>query len=298
MCDYGAGHNVTAKEAIGALKSALRNWPVKVRCLLLGACGSILDKQEVEQEVLTGILEYLRGTDIESFVFETHYTTVSDRTLKHLKSILPGKQICVEMGFESSNADVLKKSLNKYMDLDQLEQTMDRIRAFGMKPILNVFLGAPGLSPAAQLEDAVNSINWAFEHGAWETVIFPANIKPGTKLWELFASGAYKPVSHWLLIELLSRLTEEQLGRTAVSWYGDRQAKGIDLDIIPPQACEACIPVLMEFYDLFMKDFNPVYRANLLKMLREKGICRCGRKLRRKLYKETADNANGYNTAK
>lgn len=283
MCDYGAGDNVTETEAVEILDHVLRGRPVPSR-LLLGTCGSILDGSEMSRTVLMKILQYLQNTDIEYIIFETHYTTVSRGILYELKNMLPGKTVAIEMGFESSNPNVLKHSLHKVMDLGQLKQVMHGIADVQMEIILNVFLGAPGLSVKEQLEDALEAVNWAYGHGAHEVVIFPANIKPGTKLWELYQTGKYERVSHWLLIKLLGKLTEEQLGRTAVSWYGDRQDAGNDLDILPPEACDQCRPVLMEFYRRFMNDFDASSRAALLKEVKSQVSCSCQGSVDEKLY--------------
>lgn len=274
MCDYGAGENVAEAEAVHILNRVLDGRPAPRR-LLLGTCGSILDESEMSREVLTGILRHLQHTQIEYIIFETHYTTVSREILLFLQQMLPGKTVAIEMGFESANPYVLENCFHKVMDLKQLERVMNEIADLQMGIILNVFLGAPGLSEREQLDDALGAVDWAYTHGAHEVVIFPANIKPGTKLWELYQTGKYKQVSHWLLIELLDRLTEEQLELTAISWYGDRQEAGIDLDIIPPGACDRCRPVLMEFYRLFMDDFTGANRTALLKKLRQQKVCGC-----------------------
>lgn len=284
MCDYGAGRNITAEEAVKALDSAIKQWPVPVHRLLLGTCGSILDESEMGQETLSEILAYLCNTDIDYIIFETHFSTVTDKILAYLKRTLPGKKIAIEMGFESADPVVLEKSLKKNMNLEQLKYIICKIRDFGMDVILNVFLGAPGLSTKEQLQDALNSVNWACTSGVQEVVIFPANIKPGTKLWKMYADGEYEPISHWLLIEVLDSLSEDQLGVTAISWYGDRQDQGIDTDIVPPAACELCRPELMDFYRKFMSNFTASYRKDLIKKLKRDVVCECGMKLRRELY--------------
>lgn len=289
MCDYGAGRNITAEEAIESLDRTLKQWPVPARRLLLGTCGSILDEAEMDRKTLGQILTYLCTTDIDYFIFETHYSTVSDSVLTFLKRMLPGKKIAVEMGFESADPGVLKYSLKKNMNLEQLKHSVGKMKEYGIDVILNVFLGAPGLSAKEQLRDALNSVNWAYACGACEVVIFPANIKPGTRLWEMYHTGEYKRISHWLLVELLDRLPDEQLGAAAISWYGDRQESGIDMDIIPPEACDECRPLLMKFYQEFMRDFSAFYRRILIKELKEAAACECSMRLQEELYGGTQD---------
>lgn len=283
MCDYGAGNMINEEQSIGALEKALNNRVDPVTNLLIGTCGSIFDEDELQPNVLKAILEYLKHKDINRIIFETHYSTVTASILAQLTNMLPNKHIAIELGFESSNQAVLDKCLKKKINLEQLKETIKLIKSHGMEVILDVFLGAPYLTTKEQLYDSINSVEWAYKNGADEIVIFPANIKPGTILWDNYKKGLYQPVSHWLLIELLSRLKDEELGIAAVSWFGDRQAAGVDTDIIPPEACTECTPKLLNFYSNFMKSFNFKYRKDLLVNLVNQSTCSCRKTLLRKL---------------
>lgn len=225
------------------------------------------------------ILGYLRVKPIDRIILETHYLTVSDEVLDFIVKQLSGKRIAIEMGLESGNQMVLDNILQKKIDLVDLSKVMQKIKSYGIDIILNVFLGIPGFTPKQQVEDAKMAIQWAYAHGADEVVIFPANIKPGTRLWKLYEQGFYQPISHWMLIELLNNLDDQQLNTVGVSWYGDRQAAGIDTDIISPVACNVCHLQLMDFYQAFMSSYDCVVRKELLKNLRNNVKCGCYDKL-------------------
>lgn len=275
MCDYGQGHNLTGAEVQEILEQVVEHWPNKISRMLLGSCGSIFDPLEMDDNVFKQLLEKLAQVNIDTILFETHYATVDLERLKLIKLILPGKNILIEMGLESSNDWVLRHSLNKYMDLRELTKKIDLIHTMGMNVILNVFLGAPLLTSEQQLDDSLQTIRWAFANGADEIVVFPSNIKPGTKLWQLYNDHAYTAPSHWLLLKLLSKLPNEQLERTSVSWYGDRQEIGVDTDILPPRDCPACHAKLMQFYWDYMKNNSGAYRRALLEGLYTQVHCPC-----------------------
>ena len=289
MCDYGVGDRLTTSSAINALRSAMAEWRSPIRILLLGTCGSIFDENEMLPETLFSLIKEIATTDIENIIFETHYSTVKPELLKIIRETLPDKRISIEMGFESSNSDVLKNSLNKYMNLGDLKATVRLIKSYGMSVILNVFLGAPGLSEAEQLEDTLNSLRWAYDNGADEAVIFPTNIKPNTPLWNLYQKGKYTAISSWLLVELLSRFTDEELAKTSISWFGDRQYSGVDTDIIPPETCPACADALMEFYSKFMDDFDAEMRRSLLRRICAYDKCDCPLRLKQRLMEGDAE---------
>ena len=219
MCDYGCGSEITAEQALNALESIFQQHTEHVSNMLLGTCGSILDENEISRIVLMTILGYLRVKPIDRIILETHYLTVSDEVLDFIVKQLSGKRIAIEMGLESGNQMVLDNILQKKIDLVDLSKVMQKIKSYGIDIILNVFLGIPGFTPKQQVEDAKMAIQWAYAHGADEVVIFPANIKPGTRLWKLYEQGFYQPISHWMLIELLNNLDDQQLNTVGVSWY-------------------------------------------------------------------------------
>lgn len=284
MCNYGEGRTLSTNEAMHALKTALDSWEVPIKRLLLGTYGSIFDEHEMPRETLFALIAEIANTDVESVIFETHYTTVTAELLNAIKNRLPNKKLVVELGFESSNEEVLKNSIHKYMNLDDLKDSLSVIKGCDVHSILNVFLGAPGLTPLEQFQDSLRSMRWAFSNGADEVVVFPANVKPGTPLWHRWKSGRYVVPSSWMLVEFLSSLTDWELERTSISWYGDRQYQGLDCDIIPPSTCEQCKDRLMIFFHDFMGDFRASVRRELLKNLCADVDCRCRSDVRRVIY--------------
>lgn len=277
VCDYGGDRNLTQEEAVDGLRRALAEHPVPVLEILLGTYGSILDECEFPHEVLRAVLKVIHASSIPTVILETHYTTVTDETLARVAQCLPNREVMIELGLESSNPEVLEHSLGKYMDLDALTKAARRIQRYGMHPMMNIFLGAPFLSPEEQLRDARSALEWAVECGAERVVIFPANIKPNTLLWRLWKDGIYSRISHWMLIELLSGLDDALLERVDLSWYGDRQDAGRHTYAVPPSCCQQCGPELMEFYRQFMAERSAECRRALLGQLVSRATCGCRR---------------------
>lgn len=268
MCDYGGFRNLSAEEAVQMLEHAIADREASIQEILLGTCGSILDDREMPWFVLKAILEKVNETSIPTVILETHYTTINSGMLERIQACLPQKEIVIEMGLESVDLWTLEHSIGKYMDLGELVRKIRCIKDHRMGVVQNVLLGAPFLTEDRQLEDAKNSVEWAVEHGADRVVVFPLNIRPNTLVWELYARGEYQPVSHGMLIELLSRMNDACLEHVELSWYGDRQEAGKALDIIPPVADLECKPALMEFYRSFQGDFNVSSRRDLLESIK------------------------------
>lgn len=279
MCDYGIGRNLSPDEVTHSLEQELSKNLDSVTTVLFGTYGSIFDESEISAECFDAVLNYLCKIEIDTVIFETHCSTVNDLMLEKISNTLTNiNHIIIEMGFESSNEFVLHKCLNKKLDLNSLINSIETIHRHNMSACLNVFVGSPFLSTKDQLTTSLESIHWAFNHKADSVVIFPANIKPFTLMYRLFEQGFYQPVSHWLVIELLSRLPQKYLERIAFSWFGDRKNFYEDnqYPLIPPTACDNCHDMIFEFYYSFMEEKTALKRKQKLDaLMANKNICSC-----------------------
>lgn len=278
MCNYGAGENITPEEALAVIDRELEGREEPVVELLLGTCGSILDEAEMSWDTLECILSRIAREAIPTILLETHYTTVSEWKLQRIQELLPNSEVVIEMGFESADPVVLRDSLHKFMDLEKLAQTMALIKGVGMGVVLNVFLGVPHLTVREQIDDAKKAVEWAVTHSVDRVVVFPSNIKPNTVIWDLYQQKRYRRISHWAVVELLSRLDDECLSRIELSWYGDRQKVGKSTEAIPPESCEDCDGAIFAFYQSFILCFDPQQRRTLVRNIKKHAMCSCREK--------------------
>jgi radical SAM enzyme (TIGR01210 family) len=262
MCDYGFGNALTVEEVTASLKQSMSVANKPVNELLIGSCGSVLDEYEISCEARTAILEYVATLNVQTLILETHYSTINELILDEIKQKLTDSktEIVIEIGLESANSFVLENSLNKDICLQKLENAVDLIKKKGMGVVLNVLLGVPFLSPYQQLQDALQTIEYAFTVGANRVDVFPINIKPHTLLAFLNEKKMYEPPSYWMIAELLRTLPSVYLNRIEFSWFGDRQKNGTALDAIPPCSCENCDRVLFDFVTIFMSSFDAQFR--------------------------------------
>lgn len=281
MCDYGVGTNITPEELEIAFDSALKESKEKIRVLLLNSFGSILDQNEISEECFNLLLEKIKNTNIKNVIFETHYTTITEEKLNLIKKVLLDKNITFELGLETSNQQVRNNNLLKYIDNEKFVDTIQFIHSYGMKVITNIIVGIPFLSEEEQIQNALESIKWCFEHGVDEVDLFPMNIKPYTLLRELYEKKEYKIISHWMLIEVLSKIPEYYLENIYIAWYGNRDLEyDNNLKSIFPTSCDICKEDLIEFYELYLKNGNSEYRKNLINNLITNKKCKCYKKLR------------------
>jgi len=288
MCDYGIGRNITPHELETELALQLQPQLKFVSRVLFGSYGSVFDVEEISEDCFDVILDFIVAQKIQNVIFETHCSTVTAGKLKKIQDRLLAEdiEVSIEMGYESCDEFILEHCLNKTINLNQLKNAVELIHDYQMAVTLNVLLGAPFLSKREQLDMALESVAWAFEQKADHVVVFPCNIKPFTLLYQLYENDLYAPVSQWMLVTLLSRISEDKLNRISLSWYGDRKNfyENDSFPLIPPRDCEKCHDSIFQLYHSFMKEGDSKERKKLVDaFLGERMDCDCHAKFMEEL---------------
>ncbi len=278
MCDYGQGY-LLREENIRAMLVNMKEEAAGMKSILIGSLGSVLDPEEVLPECLELICRVLNEISVETVIFETHYTMVNREICQWLRQQLPLKDVVIEIGLESVDSYVQEKCLNKKVDLHILEEKIRFIHEYRMSVTANVFLGAPFLTAAKQIDDAEKTVYWAIHHKVDSVVIFPANIRKNTLLEELYQKQKYSRIWQWAVFELLDRIPVAYLDRIYLAWYGDwvDYNEVGEITNLPPYSCERCREVWMDFYAQFLQEHSSIKRKSFLKISRKKLVegCNC-----------------------
>lgn len=278
MCNYGQGLPINPNLVMNELKKiCLSNDYLNSKMVLLGASGSFLDDYEISNELQIKIMEYISHTHIEEVFIETHFKSITESKLQTIKEIFVDKQINIEMGLETITTIYQKEILNKTINLTALDRTIKLIKSQGIGVSLNVLLGIPFLSLSEQIKDTNKTITWATEHGADYIVIFPINIQPYTLFEWWYNREIIKQTSTWLLVYLLNSLTDEELSKICLAWFGNRNIEYSSLKkTITPYSCPKCNNELLSFFENFTSDFNGKKRKQKLQELLDyKFACNC-----------------------
>ncbi len=280
MCDYGiASNNKPIQEYLQDMGQAIKTWGDNIRCLMLCTNGSIFDENQVERELLEGAIDLASKCTIQKIQLEAHYLDINSERLHMVKEKLINKKVIIALGLETINQEYQDLIIGKRIDIDNFEKKIALIKSYGFSIELNVMLGLPFLSPHEQFIDALNTLKWVYSHQC-RPILFPINVKPYTLLMEMYKTGQYSPISHWLIFLLLEQLTEEELSQIILVWHGDRIENYDDpaLQQIPPVACEKCFPIIEDFYMDFAATDSGVARKQILYDVLHKPFCDCLRK--------------------
>ena len=277
MCNYGQGtlaaHDVIMQELEEICNS---NAFHESSMILLGASGSFLDNEEIPEDLQCDIMKRISQSHMQEVYIETHYKSISDFKLKKIYEIFSDKYVHIEMGLETIVEEFQSNILNKVIFLEDLKNTILQIHDNHLYVDLNILFGMPFLTANQQIEDTLNSIHWALENEADNVIVFPINIQPYTIFEWWYVNGYITVPSLWGLFFLLQKLSDKELSKICLAWYGNRYiAYSTKRATVIPRACPICQQQLIFFFNDFAENYNLSYRKKYIDKFNER-IFSCG----------------------
>jgi len=181
--------------------------------------GSFLDENEIPLPVRQRVLKEFSGC--ERVLFESRPEFVKEDAV----SSLP-KTTTVALGLESSDADVLRTSINKGFIPEDSRRAGMLAKDAGLMVRTYLMLKPPFLAEAAAIEDTVRSAAFADEFSD-EISINPLNVQRGTAAERLWRAGELRPPWIWSLAEVLRRLSGSVNARLMSSPSGGGTPRGV-----------------------------------------------------------------------
>lgn len=283
MCDYGRGRNLTKEEMHLAFKYAISNIKGKPEVLLVNTYGSILDEFEFSEENFVELLKEINKLKFRIIIFETFYKTITQEKIDLIKKYIDNKAIYFEIGIESFNDKYRRYCLNKEIDNKELFEVVNLVKRNGCFIIGNLLVGIPFLNAKEQLDDAIESINIAFENNIDEITLFPINVKKYTLLYELYENGLYKQISLWMLIEILNNIKEEYIDKITFAWFGNRDMVYSNNSTIFPKCCDCCREKLNDFFENISNYTAQENKKRISNIIESSKSCNCRKELLKEL---------------
>lgn len=256
MCNFGEREEKFIDDkVVGDFKVELQKLDPGTRIIHLGPGGSFLRDYEVNSKLRSRLVKSLEVFPfLESVGLETRAETIIKGRIKGLIKALPKsvRELALGFGLESANELILRVAINKNQHIRDLERAIESVHEVNesdrkKRVIVDcyVLLKPPFITEAEAIQDAISSINWAYDRGVDTVSLFVNTVKKNTICAYLaHKSGLKRPLKYeppYLLsvFEVLKGLTPDYRRRTNILGFtSGNPYSGA------PRACKLCWHVL------------------------------------------------------
>lgn len=155
--------------------------------------GIDFDKQT---ELLEAAAEYVRAGKVQGIRCSTRPDCIDRKILDNLKKHFV---TCIELGVQSTNDDVLRKS-GRGHSFEDVKKASSLIKEYGISLGLQMMIGLPGDS----YDKTVKTAEELIELKPDCVRIYPTLVVKDTALWDMYANGLYTPLTLEDAVERLS----------------------------------------------------------------------------------------------
>lgn len=181
--------------------------------------GSFLDTEEIPIKVRETVFDNF--SECERLLFESRPEFITEETV----GTLPGNTT-VALGLESSNPEILKKSINKGFTPEESRTAGETVRDAGLSVRTYLLLKPLYVTESQAIEDTVNSALFADGYSA-EISVNPLNVQYGTQTERMWKRGEFRPPWIWSLLEVFKRLHGKTQARLMSSPSGGGSQRGV-----------------------------------------------------------------------
>jgi radical SAM enzyme (TIGR01210 family) len=168
--------------------------------------GSFINDNEIPPKARQGMLKKINGNpDIKMLVIETRPEFVTEERIKEVKELIPNKHVELGLGLEIKDDFYRGICINKGFSLQRFNDAANiitkhlHLRAYVLlKPLF--------LNEKEGIEQAVETIDYAFAMGARTISLEPATIQNYTLMKFLYEKGLYSTPWLWSILEVVKRV--------------------------------------------------------------------------------------------
>ncbi len=227
--------NLSASDLTGLYKIAellTRAEKPELLCIFNG--GSFLNEEEIPLKTQLAIVKAVGLHSTFKILFvESRPEFVIDKRISSLLDALKQKKLEVGVGLEAVTDKVREVCIHKGFGLPAFEKAVRTLKKYGIYVLTYVFLKPLGLSEKEAIEEAVRTIEYAFETGSDEVSLSCAFIQKGTPMARAYEQGEFRPPWLWSIIEAVRRTAH--FGPVRIGSFKDNP-----LPIAIPRNCPKC----------------------------------------------------------
>lgn len=224
--------------------------------------GSFLNDEEIPAEAQEIIAKRV-GQDgsIKVLCIESRPEFIREEKITKLKELLGGKTLRICMGLEAKSDHVREKLIRKGITLEEYRRAVETAKRCGIEVLTYVFLKPFGLSESDAVEEAIKTIDYAFETGSDEVALQAAFVQPGTPLEKAYQLGEFRPPTLWSIVQVLKRVGHKK--PVHLGGFSDEPPP-----IAVPESCEKCSAAISKAFDAYRLTMGVSFLENM-------DVCEC-----------------------
>ncbi|KKQ18322.1 MAG: hypothetical protein US31_C0006G0053 [Berkelbacteria bacterium GW2011_GWA1_36_9] len=223
----------------------------KAKILAIYNGGSFLNPEEIPESIPIWLSDRVASTEgIEQLFVESRPEFVNASLINSMMICLGAKTLKIGIGLECVTDIVRNKCVHKGFTVDNYRLAVDIARSNGALTLTYVFLKPPFLTEGEAIEEAVRTVEYAFQSGSNEVALEAAFVQPETFLHQLYEKGGFRPPWLWSIIEVIRRTAH--LGPVYLGGFTD-EPKPIAI----PFNCPVCSEKIYETMQIYRETLDP-----------------------------------------
>lgn len=242
-----------------------RTPPEKYPFITVVSSGSFFDPMEVHDKLFDKIMRFLHDSGFEWINTESRPEfALIDRRLDIYSKYFP-EHVSVSLGLETVSDFVRINIINKGFRTDLYLRATKNLRKYGVRYDAFVFFGKPIMTEYENIEDAYQTMKFAFSTGIDYVILMVANIQPGTFTEWLWKKKMYKPPWLWSVLEAVKKLPRSLRERVIIKGM----FRAMPEPLLYARNCELCTQTVIDSIGRFDLTGDYEHLAEL------EDICEC-----------------------
>jgi archaeosine synthase beta-subunit len=237
--------------------------------------GSFFNDGELPYEARTTILSLIRkNKDIKRLLIESRPEFITESVIQETKSLIPGTEMEIAIGLETTDDIRRSISLNKGFSLRQFTHAADIIRKNNVHLRSYILLKPPFFSEKEAIVDSIRSIETAFSLGVRSVSLEAMTVQKYTLVEYLYNNNLYQMPWLWSIVEVIKRTAH--LGKVIIGLF-----KFYPSPDSVPNNCHLCNHKVMDA----IIEYNKTLRTDVFNQLH----CKC-----KEDWKEVLEKSSDY----
>lgn len=180
----------------------------KPKSLFIYNGGSYLNDKEVTKSAQIKIFQCVieKYKSIKNILVESRPEFITPENINGLKSVLSDDcNLSIGIGLECKSDYIRKNYINKGFQKRDYERAVNLLKSKGIGILTYIFLKPIMLTERQAIDEAVESIEYAFSSGTDSVALESAFIQKGTMMHQLYKEQKYKPPWLWSILSVVEQ---------------------------------------------------------------------------------------------